>query len=297
MTQHDLRLLPVATAACLSLLLADPGLAQQAPSYETTRVAEGVYKFRWQGHNAFFVVTPTSVVAFDPISTTAATTYASEIKRIAPGRPLSGIVYSHSDADHATGAAALMAGMGQRSVPIIAQEAAVAPIRRAASADLPVPTVTFTDRLTIEPGGRRIELHFLGKSHSDNMLVGFVPDAGVVFGVDFVSNDRVAYQDLPAWYFPDIMHAITGLLDLPFTTVVFGHGPDGDRATIQRQLVYYDDLRAAVRQAMAAGKTEEQAAAEVRLPAYARWGQYDAWFPMNVRGMYRWLASNSSRAK
>ena len=28
-----------------------------------------------------------------------------------------------------------------------------------------------------------------------------------------------------------------------------GHGPDGDRASIQRQVAYYDDLRAAVRRA------------------------------------------------
>lgn len=267
------------------------GVQQQPPPYETTRVAEGVYKFRWQGHNAMFVVTPRGVVAFDPISTEAATTYAREIRRVAPDVPLAAIVYSHSDADHATGATALMAGMNQPNVPIIAHEAAVAPIRRAASADLPVPTMTFAERLVLGHLDRRIELHYLGRSHTDNMIVPFVPDAGIIFAVDFVSNDRVAYQHLPGWYFPDIFGAITGVLNIPFTTVVFGHGPDGDRATIQRQLVYYDDLRAAVRRAVAQGLTEEQAAAQVRLGAYARWGQYEAWFPMNVRGMYRALTS------
>jgi hypothetical protein len=70
---------------------------------------------------------------------------------------------------------------------------------------------------------------------------------------------------------------------------VFGHGVDGDRASIQRQLAYYDDLRASVRQAVAQGLAEDQAAAQVRLPTYASWGQYEAWFPMNVRAMYRAL--------
>ncbi|HSA56264.1 MAG TPA: MBL fold metallo-hydrolase [Gemmatimonadaceae bacterium] len=273
------------------LTLAGLVLAAQQPPYETTRVAEGVYRFRWQGHNAMFVVTPRGVVACDPISAQAAATYASEIRRVAPGVPLAAIVYSHSDADHATGAPALMAGMGQQNVPIIAHEAAVAPIRRAASADLPVPTMTFAERLVLDHLGRRIELHYLGRSHTDNMIVPFVPDAGIIFAVDFVSNDRVAYQQMPGWYFPDIFDALTGVLNLPFTTVVFGHGADGNRATIQLQFAYYDDLRAAVRRAIAQGLTEEQAAAQIRLDAYAGWGQYEAWFPLNVRGMYRALTA------
>ena len=282
------------TVACLAILIAiAPASAQQAP-WETTRVAEGVFKFRWQGHNTLFVVTPRGVVAFDPISKEAATTFAAEIRRVAPGIPLAAVVYSHSDADHATGAGALITGLGQQNVPIIAHEAAVAPIRGAASADLPLPTMTFAQRLALEHLGRRIELHYLGRSHSDNMIVGFVPDAGIVFAVDFVSNDRVGFQQLPGYYFPDLFDAITGLLNIPFTTVVFGHGPDGDRASIQRQLTYYDDLRAAVRRAIAQGLSEEQAVAQVQLEAYARWGQYEAWFPMNVRAMYRAVSAGGN---
>jgi glyoxylase-like metal-dependent hydrolase (beta-lactamase superfamily II) len=275
-------------ASLFSVLLGSGGWAQQ-PDYETTRVAEGIYRFRWQRHHGLFVVTPAGVVAFDPISTDAARRYGAEVKRVVPGGQLVAVVYSHSDADHATGAPALIAAMGQTNVPIIAHEAAVAPIRRAASPDLPEPTVTFAQRLSMAPGGRRIELHYLGRNHTDNMLVGFVPDAGVVFAVDFVSKDRMGFQELPGYYFPDFFHSVTSLLDLPFTTVVFGHGPEGDRAAIQRQLAYYDDLRAATRKAVADGLTEDQAAEQVRLEAYAGWDQYAAWLPLNVRAMYRWV--------
>lgn len=271
-------------------LASTPLVAQQTP-YETTRVADGVYRFRWQSHNGLFVVAPRGVIAVDPISSQAAATFASEIKRVAPGVPLAAIVYSHSDADHATGAPALMAGMNQQNVPIIAHEAAVAPIQRAASADLPPPTITFAERLVLDHVGRRIELHYFGPSHTDNLIIPFVPDAGIAFAVDFVSNDRVGFQQLPGYHFPEYFGVVNGLLSLPFTTVVFGHGPDGDRASIQRQYAYYDDLRAAVRRAIAQGLTEEQAAAQIRLDAYARWGQYEAWFPMNVRGMYRALTA------
>lgn len=257
--------------------------------YETTRIAEGVYQFRWQGHNAFFVVTPTGVLAVDPISMEAAAQYAEEISKVAPNVPLRAIVYSHEDADHATGAPALMSAMGV-SVPIIAQRNALKNLARVANPDLPVPTLTYQEFMSLTLGGRVIELHYLGANHSDNSTVVYVPDVKVAFAVDFVSNDRVAFQELPNWRFPDVFDSVPRLLDLDFEVIVFGHGLAGDRAAIHRQIAYYDDLRAAVRRAVEAGWSEDRAAAEVRLPKYGNWLQYDAWFPMNVRGVYRWMA-------
>ena len=266
-------------------------LAAQAP-FETTEIADGVYQFRWQGHNAMFLVTDDGVVVFDPIEVEPALQFAREIQRIAPDAPIAAIVYSHSDADHSTGANTLLEAMGQSSAPIIAHEAAVEPIRARASAVQPLPTVTFADRMTFSIGGRPIELHYFGPSHTDNMIIPFLPDVGVAFAVDFVSNDRMGFQDLPGWRFPEFFDAVSSLLRLPFETIVFGHGPAGDRASILRQIAYYDDLTAAVRDAVARGWSEDQAADRIRLVQYEDWGQYDAWFPLNVRGVYRWIASS-----
>jgi len=270
-----------------ALFAAAPTCAQD---FATTEIAEGVYQFRWVGHNGMFMTTSQGVIVFDPINVDAARAFASEIERIAPGSPLAAIIYSHADADHATGAAAMMQEMGQFDVPIIAHQNAVAPIRDRASADQPEPNVTFTDELRFEIGGRWIELHYLGASHTDHIAVPYIPDVGVAFAVDFVAGDRMGYQDLGSWIFPDFFGAVSGLLGIPFETIVFGHGPPGDRATIQRQLGYYDDLTAAVREAVADGLTEDQAAASIRLDDYSSWDRYDDWFPLNVRGVYRWVA-------
>ena len=284
---------PLRAAFTLGLLLAGASIFAplSAQDFETTEVADGVYQFRWIGHNALFVVSGDQVVAFDPISSEAASVFGREIQRVAPGTELTAIVYSHSDADHATGASALMAAFGQDNVPIIAHERAVAPIRSRASAEQPEPTVTFSDRLTFDVGGRSIELHYLGPSHTDNLVVPFVPDVRVAFAVDFVSNDRVGFQELPGWYFPEIFDALAGMLHIPFDTVVFGHGMVGDRSSIHRQIAYYDDLRVAVRQAMAEGLSEDEVADAIQLPAYANWGQYEDWLALNARAVYRWLAA------
>ena len=267
----------------------DEGAGGDAPpQFETTEVAEGVYQFRWIGHNALFVVTSEEVFAFDPISVEAAATYAEEIRRVAPGAELAAIVYSHRDADHATGAEVLREAFGA-DVPIYAHENADAPLREAANPDLPPPTSTFAETMTL--AGGEIELHYLGRSHSDDMAVAFLPAHGLAFAVDFVSRDRFGYQDLASFHFPDMFGAIEGLLEIPFETIVFGHGPPGDRGAIERQLTYYRDLDAAVRDAVEEGLSEDETAATVLLEDYSHWDRYDDWRELNVRGMHRKLSA------
>ena len=265
-------------------VMALPG---QQPEFETTRVADGVFQYRYQGHNGVFVVSDGGVIAFDPISTEAASHYADEIKRVAPGKPLLAIVYSHSHADHATGALVLQEAFDV-AVPIVAHENARVEIEQMADPNLPSPTLTFTSGLTLYLGGRPIELAYIGRNHSDNSLVALVPDVRVAFAVDFVATDRVGYRDLGSFHFPDLFQSLVELRNLDFDTIVFGHGPPGDVASVDRQIRYYNDLRTAVEAAVRNGLSEDEAANQITLDDYAHWSGYEDWFAMNVRGMYRW---------
>jgi glyoxylase-like metal-dependent hydrolase (beta-lactamase superfamily II) len=261
-----------------------PEPAEDTPRYETTGLAEGVYQFRFEGHNTLFVRTAEGVVAFDPISVEAAAPYVEEIRRHIPDAELAAIVYSHRDADHATGANVLREAFGA-NIPIYAHENADAPLREAANPDLPPPDSTFSEQTTL--AGGEVELHYVGRSHSDDMAVAFLPAHRIAFAVDFVSRDRFGYRDLASFYFPDMFGAIEGLLEIPFDRVIFGHGPAGDRGAIERQLQYYRDLDRAVREAVEAGMSEDEAAADVLLEDYSHWDRYGDWRELNVRGMYR----------
>ena len=270
----------------------ESGAPETPPQFETTEVAEGVYQFRWIGHNTLFAVTSEGVVAFDPISVEAAATYAEEIRRVAPEAELAAIVYSHRDADHATGAEVLREAFGT-DAPILAHENADAPLRETADPDLPPPSSTFAETMTL--AGGEIELHYLGRSHSDDMAVAFFPAHDLAFAVDFVSRDRFGYRDLETFYFPDMFGAIEGLLEIPFEQIVFGHGPSGDRATVERQLAYYRDLESAVRDAVDAGLGEDETAETVVMADYSHWDRYDDWRELNVRGMHRKLTAAGAR--
>ncbi len=264
-------------------------IAQEAADYETTEIADGVYRFRWRAHNTLFVVTPEGVLAFDPISPEAAVVYADEIARVAPGQPLHGLIYSHDHADHVSGAPQLFAAL--REVPVIAHENAYAKIAAAEDPNRPPPDITFVERAVLRLGGRTVELIFLGPSHSDNMLVAFLPESRVAFAVDFVGHNSVGYRDLPDWHYPEMYEAMRRLQEIPYETIVFGHGAVGNRASIEAQIRYYEELRDAVRVAIESGASKEEAMETVRLPQYAEWRGYDDWFPLNVGAMYEWLSA------
>jgi hypothetical protein len=63
--------LAAASLACLAVFAVQPAHSQpaQPPMFATTKVdgTDGVYIFRYQGHQSMFIVTPQGVIATDPI--------------------------------------------------------------------------------------------------------------------------------------------------------------------------------------------------------------------------------------
>src|SRR5271168_3360924 len=75
--------------------------------FATTKVdgTDGVYIFRYQGHQSMFIVTPQGVIATDPIGERrpqAVTTYIAEIRKITQA-PIKYVIYSHHHYDHIAG--------------------------------------------------------------------------------------------------------------------------------------------------------------------------------------------------
>ena len=283
-------LIPVLVAGCAGE--AGPEGAGGDGVHVTTEIGPGAHAFENASHRTFFVVTDEGVVAFDPISMDDAVVYAAEIQRVAPGAPLAAIVYSHEHADHASGAPALRRAFGS-DAPIIAHANAAVPLAERADPDQPPPDLTFDETLTLHFGGRPLELHYLGPNHSDNSIVALLPEDGIAFAVDFVAHDRMGYQDLGSFSFPGQFESLRRLATLPFDVIVMGHGENGDKASVERQIEYYDALRTAAEAAVAAGQSEDEAAASITLDQYRDWLNYDQWFELNVRGMYRWVASEA----
>ena len=85
----------------------------------------------------------------------------------------------------------------------------------------------------LEVGGRRVELRWCGRGHTDNDLVVLVPDAGVVFAGDLVEEGAPPqFGDAFPLEWPATLDR---LLALAPPTVVPGHGDVVDHGFVAGQ--------------------------------------------------------------
>jgi glyoxylase-like metal-dependent hydrolase (beta-lactamase superfamily II) len=135
-----------------------------------------------------------------------------------------------------------------------------------------------------------VELIYTGKNHSDNSLVVLLPQHNLLFAVDFIPVETVAYRTMRSDYPDDWIESLKRVEQLDFETLVPGHGRVGKKEHVRQFRGYLEDLTAAVKEAMQKGVTMEEAKKTVRLPKYEQWQRYADWFPENVEGMYRYLS-------
>jgi glyoxylase-like metal-dependent hydrolase (beta-lactamase superfamily II) len=271
----------------LALVLACAALgaaAQTPPTFETTKMAENVYQFRYAFHQAMFVVTPDGVIATDPIGylrPQAVRAYLEEIRKVTSA-PIRYLVYSHHHYDHIAGGRPFK----EAGATIVAHRNARQRLIDLANPDVPVPDVAIDDFHAIELGGVRLELHYVGRNHSDNSLVMLLPKEKLAFTVDFVSFGSVLFRNLPDGYIPEWFDSLERLLRLDWERMIAGHpipgGRFGTKDDVRAQLAYMRDLSNAVREAASQGKCWDAAMKEVRLPKYEHLANYASFLPMNV---------------
>ena len=253
------------------------------PDDEITKLADDVYLFRHQFHQAIFLTTSEGVIVTDPISAEAATWLRAEIAKLTD-KPVRYVVYSHHHSDHITGGKAF----ADQAV-FISQAAALPYIVDAADPTTPVPTLTFTDRMFIDLGGKHVELIYTGKNHSDNSLVVLLPQHRLLFAVDFIPVETMAYRTMRSDYPDDWIESLKRVEQLEFDTLVPGHGKIGRKEHVRMFRRYLVDLRAAVLEQVKKGASLDETKKAVQLPKYESWSRYADWFPENVEGMYRYL--------
>lgn len=275
MARHSTAL---AAALLASALVPGPLLAQDA-TREITQIEGDLYRFQNDFHYSVFLVTPDGVIATDPINAEAAAWLEEEIRNRF-GQEIRYLIYSHDHADHIAGGevfadtATVIAHENAKST-IIGEERPTA-----------VPEITFSDRMTVELGGKTVELIWPGQSHSNNLIVMLFPEERAAFTVDFISVKRLPYQTLSDSYFPEWIEAIEEVEAMDFDILVPGHGPLGTKEDAADHRRYLEDLHAAVLEAARAGKSLEEMQAEITLDEYTDWGQYENWRTMNIEGMY-----------
>lgn len=273
-------------ALVLVLLTGAAALAQDPPKRDITQISGDLWRFQNQFHYSVFMVTDAGIITTDPINAEAAQWLKQKIKSQF-NKPIKYVILSHDHADHSAGAEVFAAD----GAIVIAHEKAKVQIigeRRPTA----VPDITFSDRLTVELGGKSVELIYLGKNHSDNMIVMHFPAERALFAVDIVPVRTVAFRDFPDAYIPEWIETLRKIERMDFDTLVPGHGPVGTRGDVTAFREYMDFLHTNVLTALRQDKSLEATKAAIDLSYWRDWGQFEDWSPLNIEGMYNRLQLN-----
>ena len=274
-----LQTLVLATAAVLAAT-ATTVLAQgAAPQREITQIKGDVYNFRNIGHNAVFMVTKAGIVLIDTIDADASKWLKAEIKKTF-NVPVKYVAYSHDHPDHSSGGE-VFADTATFVAHQRAKEVIIGEKRPTA-----VPNITFSDTMTIELGGKVVNLHYVGRNHSDNTIVAEFPAERVIFTVDWIPVQGLPFRDMNDTYFEEWIEGLKRVEQMNFDILAPGHGRLGNRNDVRLFRGYMEDLHAATLQAVRSGKSVEQAKAEITLEKYREWGAYQAFRPLNIEFMY-----------
>lgn len=195
---------------------------QQAAKLDLVKVKDDLYVIHndYVPGNTTALITNEGVVLVDDKFEIDHASIMEQLKKVT-NQPVKYVINTHFHGDHSGGNAKLQALNAQ----VVASEAAR---QKMVETKMPgLPNVTLENRLRLYVGGKRVEVHYFGRSHTNGDVVVLFPDHRVIaMGDMFTFGDAtpqlVDYSgggSAVEW-----TKTVDGALGLDFDTVVPGHG-------------------------------------------------------------------------
>lgn len=259
LNQRALKLAVLTTAVCLFLSAA----ASAAPGL--TRLADGVWAYADTknmspansfGANAGVIVGRDGILVVDTlVSAREADRLIGDIRKVS-AQPVKYVVNTHWHYDHAFGncqfaklGAAIIGHDSEQGKyalygPAALKNPAMYGMTAAdfAGTTIAAPTLTFTDRMSIDLGGQRVELIHVAPSHSDGSILVYLPDKKILFAGDVLFTGYHAFAgdgDIDGW-----LRTLDYILDMDVALIIPGHGPVSSKNDIVAMKAYLTTLDA-----------------------------------------------------
>lgn len=248
------------TACVLLIISIGIYVLTQVRSLDVERLSDDLFVLRGLGGNTAVLRTDAGAVVVDSMTLKMQGELIREKARELTGMDTILLINTHYHLDHTHGNVAFAPGTRVLSTErtLSHLHALDAEFWQGDAASL-LPTETFTDRMTLEVGGKTIELIHPGAGHTDGDLVVLFTDEGVLHTGDLMWNQYYPSIDLEAggsvqqW-----VVSLETLLRLDFTRVIPGHGDTTDRNGMRQFLAVIAQLAEIARSAADNGTSLEQ---------------------------------------
>ena len=235
-----------------------PQYRQEAAPVSVQKISPHVYEVSGgAGANCSFIVGEKDVFVIDAkMSAESAGEMISLIKQTTD-KPISHIILTHSDGDHVNGLSGFPGNLD-----IIAHANSLKYIEKAnegAVEKVPLPNVTFSDRMSIYSGKLRIDLIYFGPGHTDGDIVIFVPEDRVAILGDlfFKGRDPLVHKIKNGSSF-GLARVLLEIIGLDVRIYLSGHADPADKVEIERLYKHIIEIQDKVKAMAGEGKTLDE---------------------------------------
>jgi len=235
-----------------------PQYRQEAAPVSVQKISPHVYEVSGgAGANCSFIVGEKDVFVIDAkMSAESAGEMISLIKQTTD-KPISHIILTHSDGDHVNGLSGFPGNLD-----IIAHANSLKYIEKAnegAVEKVPLPNVTFSDRMSIYSGKLRIDLIYFGPGHTDGDIVIFVPEDRVAILGDlfFKGRDPLVHRIKNGSSF-GLARVLLEIIGLDVRIYLSGHADPADKVEIERLYKHIIEIQDKVKAMAGEGKTLDE---------------------------------------
>lgn len=272
-----------------------------------TQVGEGLYAFTAEGDpNTGVIIGDDSVMIVEAQATPRLARKVMECVRSVTDKPISHLVLTHYHAVRVLGASAY----GARE--IIMSDVAAAMVEERGKEDwdsefgrfprlfqgheeipgLTRPTTTFSDRMTVYLGKRRVDIMHLGRAHTAGDAVIWVPDQEVMFTGDIVEFHSACYCG--DGHFGDWPETLSQIAAYEPQAIAPGRGdalvgPEAVAEALESTADFVRSTYKPVERVVARGGTLKEAWDAVRAacdPKFSDYAIYEHCLPFNVARAY-----------
>lgn len=157
-----------------------------------------------------------------------------------------------------------------------------------------LPQATYSDRMTLYPGGKEIQIVYLGRAHSRADAAVFVPEDRILYLSEIFYSEEFPY--ISEGYSADWLRTLEKAEAMKADIFVPGHGflprdLKETRAGLRSHWQILKDVRDAVRKQVGRGASADEAVRAIDLPQFKKFKGYQRALEIAVRRIHRELTT------